>query len=226
MSSLTPLDYSLVANLSLSNVIGLRFSPDTNLFYGVGWSSALSQEHFLSAEPATGLLRDLGVIPGVSFISSGSNHLVGSNYFFVAAGQTARIAHLSTDTGALMSSLTPLDYSLVANLSLSNVIGLRFSPDTNLFYGVGWSSALSQEHFLSAEPATGLLRDLGVIPGVSFISSGSNHLVGSNYFFRRCRTDCAHYPHLAASSFSFASHAAIFSSGNIPAFIATVSSGS
>ena len=93
ISTATPLNLSLVSHLSLSNVIGLRFSPAANLFFGIGWSAALSQEHFLSADPATGLVRDLGVIPGVSLIESGSNHLVGSSYYFVAA-QPSRIVHV------------------------------------------------------------------------------------------------------------------------------------
>ena len=117
----------------------------------MGWSWAHSQVYFLSADPATGLLRNLGWIPDVSnyYIETGSGHLVGSSYYFVATDPN-RIVHipLSPPPSLLELStfitLTVLDHSLVSHLSLTNVHGLRFSAVANLFFGVGWSWSHTQ----------------------------------------------------------------------------------
>ena len=162
---------------------GLEFSTATGMLYAPKLDPITEKALFLSLDPSSGVLSQLGAIPGISFQHDNSA-MAGNDYYSIMsdATTTKKLVHVSVADGGFRATVTNIDTSdLSGTDNVVPSLGLEFSQTTGLLYAYDWDDAAGEQSFLSIDPASGRLSRLGTIPGISSVYN-NGAMSGTDYY--------------------------------------------
>jgi len=178
--SATPFDYSNEPDLE--QVGGIEYDDVNDVLYGFAFDTTNDDIVSVSIEPSNGVVSKLGLISvGPASVTSLTTTFDGSNYYIgIRNDQGDRLLGTISVTGTYSATLSGLTNPPSANV-ISSVAGFEVDSATGLVYGYGWDSSNSEELFIVYDPATETMTSVGVITGITLVTTTSTYFTGNFY---------------------------------------------
>ena len=174
---------SLNGGLDAIPTSGLEFSTATGMLYASKLDPITEEALFLSLDPKSGVLSQLGAIPGIG-VQHDSSAMAGTDYYSIMSdvSMTKKLVHVSVAGSGFNVTVKDIDTSDLGGTSyVVPSSGLEFAQATGLLYAYEWDHVAGEQSFLSIDPASGKLSRLGTIPGISFVHN-NGAMSGTDYY--------------------------------------------
>jgi hypothetical protein len=182
----------LISSVALSdaNFAFNHFDSSTGTLLGLTYNPQTSTEYVASLDPDTGVVTQLGAVPGDQLSPGGGWTTAGNDFYFAggAFGGPRYLYVANETTGQLISSVALSDANFAFN---------HFDSSTGTLLGLTYDPQTSTEYVASLDPNTGVVTQLGAVPGDQLSPGGGWTTSGNDFYFAGGAFGGPHYLYIA-----------------------------